>query len=289
MKTDIFPLNYFKSIFRPTDMFTGRHQLNWLQIILVFFFLNGLILIPVSLEFAKMDTYEIDETYPNAFALIDDATVTSLEDATFSQGEMEHAPIFFQEKETGVIGGNLSEEKREQALEMENAVLFQKEGITIKEAGQPISNIKYTRDFDLSGVTNEKELQAAISNQWFTQNKAIVVGGLIFAVFNIAFASLLFFVIGASFFIYLTKRGQSSSIRTYKESVNLIVNTLGLATLIAMITGLLGFDVAVIMMTQSTALIFILLAVFYYTHFSDEYVERKQQQKIETQYGKSGY
>lgn len=260
-------------------MFTGRHQLNWLQIILVFFFLNGLILIPVSLEFAKMDTYEIDETYPNAFALIDDATVASLKNATFSQGEMEHVPIFYQEKETGVIGGNLSEEKKEQALEMENAVLFQKEGITIKEAGQPIANIKYTRDFDLSGVTNEKELQAAISNQWFTQNKAIVVGGLLFAVFNIAFASLLFFVIGASFFIYLTKRGESSSIRTYKESVNLIVNTLGLATLIAMIVGLLGFDVIVIIMTQSTALIFILLAVFYHTHFSDEYVERKQQQK----------
>ncbi|MCF3944999.1 DUF1189 domain-containing protein [Oceanobacillus alkalisoli] len=283
MKTDIFPLNYFTSIFRPTNMFTGRHQLNWFQIIIVFLFLNGLILIPVSLNFAKMDTFQIDDTYPFAFELIDDTTVNSLESATFSEGEMEHAPTFYHEKATGVIGGNLSEEEAEEALEKENAVLFQVEGITIKEAGEPIATIKYTADFDLSGVTDEKELKAAISNQWFTQNKAIVVGGLLFAVFNITFASLLFFVIGASFFIYLTKRGQTSSIRTYKESVNLIVNTLGLATLIAMIVGLLGFDIIVIIMTQSTALIFVLLAVFYQTHFSEEYVARKQQQKTQNQ------
>lgn len=283
MKTDVFPLNYFKSIFRPTNMFTGRHHLNWFQIIIVFLFLNGLIMIPVTLDFAKMESFPIDDTYPKAFELIDETTVTSLENATFYQGEMENTPTFYHQRGNGIVGGNLSKTEMEQALEEQNAVLFQEEGITIKEAGQPISNIKYTEDFHLSNVTSEEELKAAISDQWFLQNQAIVVGGLIFAVFSIAFASLIFLVIGASFFIYLTKRGQFSTIKTFKESVNLIVNILGLATLIAMIFGLLGFDIIVIIMTQSTALIFVLLAVFYYTHFSDDYVERKQQQKTENQ------
>ncbi|RKQ28199.1 DUF1189 family protein [Oceanobacillus halophilus] len=283
MKTDIFPLNYFKSIFRPTKMFTGRHQLNWFQIVIVFLFLNGLIMIPVTIDFTEMDSFPIDDTYPNAFELIDQSTVTSLENATFSQGEMELALSFYDEKENGVVGGNLSTNEKEQALEEANAVIFQKEGITIKEKGEPIANIKYTKDFDLSDVTNEAELKGVISDQWFTQNQAIVIGGLIFAVFVIALASLVFLIIGASFFVYLTKRGHFSSIQTFKESVNLIVNTLGLATLLAMIMGLLGYDITVILLTQSTALIFILLAVFYYTHFSDEYVEWKLEQKLENQ------
>ncbi|RDW15612.1 DUF1189 domain-containing protein [Oceanobacillus chungangensis] len=270
MKTDTFPLNYFKTIWTPIKVFKGRHQLNWLQIIIIILFLNALIMIPVSLSFAKMDSFPIEGTFPNAFSLIDESVVTAMKEAEFSNGEMELHSSFLYKSDKGGIGGSLSKEEADELIKEENAILFLANRLLIKEGKNPVSEVKYTKDFSVKNITTVNELKTAISQQWFIQNKSFVVGSLILAVFSLSLASIVFIVLGSSIFIYFTRKGQFSSIKTFKESVNLIVNAMGLATLMSMVIGVIRYDMITILLIQSFGTVLMILAVFYKTRFSDE-------------------
>ncbi len=56
----------------------------------------------------------------------------------------------------------------------------------------------------------------------------------------------------------------------HKESVNFISNCMGLPTLIALIIGLIQFDIVVMLMIQSVGLVVMLLLAFYQTRYNDE-------------------
>lgn len=269
MKTDIFPLNYFKSIWTPKKTFKGRHQLKGFQIILIMLFLNGLMMIPVSLTYANMDSYPIEGNFPNAFGLIDEKAVAELEKTEFSNGQASFDSSFYLEKEQGVIGGNLSEAEMQEAMESRNAILFSNDLFMIIEEGTA-SEVHYTKDFNLGAAGDTTAMKDALSQQWFIQNQGFLVSSLIFLVFCLILVSIIFIVSGSSLFMYLTKKSNYSSIKTIKESFNFIVNALGLPTVVAAIVGLLHFDVVVMLTIQSFGLIFMLLAVFYQTRFNDE-------------------
>ncbi|WP_047980610.1 component of transporter [Ornithinibacillus contaminans] len=269
MRTDIFPLNYFKSITTPTNIFKGRKQLNWFQIVIIFLFLNGLMMIPLSINLAKMDSYPVQETFPNAFELVDESVVTALQEVEFSQGAMIANQQFYFERENGVVGGNVSNAEERSALQKENALLFLENELVIKEGDNPVTRVMYTEDFSMDGVTSVEGLQTKISEQWFIQNKSFIVGSLLMSVFILLLVSIVFICLGAAVFVYLTKKGQLSSIKTYKESVNLIVNTIGLSTVIALIIGFIQFDIIVMIMTQTLGFVIMLLIVFAKTRFHD--------------------
>ncbi|RDW16963.1 DUF1189 domain-containing protein [Oceanobacillus arenosus] len=270
MKTDIFPLNYFKTIWTPLKVFRGRQQLNWLQILVIFLFLNALIMIPVSLSFAKMDAFPIEGSFPNAFALIDESAVTAMKEAEFTNGRVDLPSSFLFTSDNGVIGGALSKKEADELIKEENAIIFLADKLIIKEGDNPISEVKYTKDFTLDNVTSTAELKTAISQQWFIQNKGFIVGSLILAVFSLSLASIVFIVLGSSIFIYFTRKGQFSSIKTFKESVNLIVNAMGLASVISMVIGLIRYDMITMLMIQSFGAVLMILAVFYKTRFNDD-------------------
>jgi len=269
MRTDIFPINYFISIWTPRKAYKGRHPYKWPQIIIILLFINSLLLIPVSLNFAKMETFPMEGTFPNGLGLIDDSVVPHLDSADFSQGKLHMESEFYITKADGVIGGNLSSEQVDQALEADNALLFLEEEFILKEGEQAISSIPYTKNFSLEGVSTAGELKETISEQWFIHNKVYIVASLTFSLFMLTFVSLILIVFGSSLFLYVTKKSQYSSIGSYKESVNFILNLLGLPTVIAMLYGLFNFDIIIMLLIQSFGLVFMLLAAFYQTRLTD--------------------
>lgn len=272
MKKDIFPINYFKSIISPKHVFTCRKQLNWFQIIIVLLFLNGLMMIPLSINIAKMDSYPVEETYPNAFSLLNETVIDEMQDATYAQGQLTLPNSFYLENEHGVVGGNISTSDEEHALKAENALIFQEEEFIIKDQENPVTSVTYTNDFAIEEITTVQMLKDELSRQWFIQNKGFIVGSLLLSLFNLLLVSIVVISLGSSIFVYLTKKGQISTIRTYKESVNLIVNTLGIPTVLAMILGLIQFNIITMIMIQTFGFIMMLLFVFMKTRFSDDVV-----------------
>lgn len=130
----------------------------------------------------------------------------------------------------------------------------------------------YTNDFAIEEITTVQMLKDELSRQWFIQNRGFIVGSLLLSLFNLLLVSIVVISLGSSIFVYLTKKGQISTIRTYKESVNLIVNTLGMPTVVALILGLIQFNIITMIMIQTFGFIMMLLFVFMKTRFSDEVV-----------------
>ncbi|MFS0674123.1 hypothetical protein [Ornithinibacillus sp. 179-J 7C1 HS] len=274
MRKDIFPINYFKSIISTKRVFTGRKQLNWFQIIIVLLFLNGLMMIPLSINIAKMDSYPVEETYPNAFSLLDESVVTELVDAEYSQGQLTLPNSFSVQTENGIVGGNISTSEEDKALEAENALIFKENEFVIKDTDNQIVTVAYTNDFSIEDVKTAEELRTELARQWFIQNKSFIVGSLLFSLFILLFVSTFVITLGSSLFVLLTKKGQVSTIQTYKESLNLVVNSFGVPTLIAMLLGFIQFNIITMIMVQTFGFIMMLLIVFMKTRFSDDYMEQ---------------
>ncbi|WP_036689360.1 DUF1189 family protein [Paucisalibacillus globulus] len=274
MKKDTFPMNYFKSVMTPIRVFNGRKQLNWFQIIILLLFLNGLMMIPLSINIAKMDSYPVEETYPGAFELLDESVIDALEDAEYSQGKLTLPNNFYFEMENGIVGGNVSELEKENAKNAENTLLFQENELIIKESSNPITTVAYTNDFSIEEITTVEELKTELSRQWFIQNKSFIVGSLLISLSTLLLVSIVVISLGSSLFVLLTKKGQISTIQTYKESVNLVVNSLGIPTLVAMLIGLIQFNIITMIMIQTFGFIIMLLIVFMKTRFSDDYMDQ---------------
>lgn len=270
MKSDVFPLNYFKNIWSPKQIFKNRHQLNWFQIFVVLLFVNSLLMIPVALNYVKMDTFPVEDTFPGSFGLLDKAVVLKLQAGNYENGTLELPESFVLSTENGTVSGLLTESEIDEALAAENALVFQENEFVIKEGSQSVETIPYTKDFDLSKVTKVAELKEALSRQWFIKNKAYTVATLMSLVFSITLVSTLFLTFGSAIFLYLTKKSKFSSIDTYKESVNLLTNCIGLPSLIALLIGLIQFDIIIMLMIQSVGLVIMLLFVFYQTRFNDK-------------------
>jgi len=259
--TERFPINFFKSIWTPKQIYLGRKNLNWFQLIFILLFLNSLLVIPVSIHYAKMDSYPMENTFPNTYGLIDESVVNTVKGFDYVDGTVVIGKRFLLEKETGIVGAGLSDTEVEEVLKKENALIFTGEELLIKE-GDHLSRVKYTKDFDLSKVETVKDLQDEISRQWFLQNKSFVVGSFSLLLFSVLLVSFLFIVFGSALFIYFARRSRMIDVESFKESVNLIINCASLGSIAGMIIGLIHFDIVVMIMIQSLGLIIMLLAVF---------------------------
>ena len=270
MKTDVFPLIYFKNIWTPRMIFKKRHELNWFQLILVLFFLTSIVMVPVSLNFLKMETYPIEESYPETLALIDESVVAAFQAAISEDGALVTDPGSQVVKEKGVMSITNSDSVIKENLKAENALIFSDNDLYLKNKGVPVSNVRYTKDFNPSQLNSVKDMKEAVSRQWFFQNRVYVIGSLLLVVFSILFVSTILIVLGSAVFLYLTKKNSFSSIKTYKESVNLILNALGIPTLLALISSFIQFDIVVMLTIQSIGLALMILMVFYTTRFNDK-------------------
>lgn len=280
MKTDVFPLTYFKNIWTPRRIFKKRHQLNWFQLILVLFFLTSILMVPVSLNFIKMETYPIEESYPDTFELIDESVVEVFQQIPSGDGVLNTESELRIVVENGIVSLTESEAVIKEELKAKNALIFSENQFYLKNKDVPVSTIQYTKDFNPSEIKSVEDMKAALSRQWFFQNRIYIIGSLLLLVFSILFVSTSLIVLGSAVFLYLTKKNTFSSIKTYKESVNLILNALGIPSLLALISGFVQFDVIVMLTIQSVGLALMILAVFYTTRFNDKVLIKKNREVV---------
>lgn len=269
LKIEVFPINYFKSIWSPIRAFKNRFQLNWVTLSIVIIFINSLMIIPTTINFTKMEAISLDYFYPNVVEIIDDSMVDELASIGSTNGKLSFEDSFIFKNNKGVLAGGISAEEEKKILKEETFLLMEESQFVIKEENKPTSTIFYTKDFTLEDVQTKEDVINEFSHQWFVQNKVLIVLIFTLIISFIQLIMLVMIIFGSAFFLYLTKKSRITSIKTFKEATNLIVNLAGLPTIIAMIYGLINYDVAWMSMIQTTGLVIMLLIVYGKTGFND--------------------
>ena len=271
LKTDVFPLNYVKNIWSPLKAFKNRFVLTWPMMIVVIIFLNALMVIPVTLNYAEMESFPLEEYYPIAASqLVDDQVLDEIQTVVVNEGQLSIPEPFQVENANGEVVGGLSLDEIENHISSPNFIAFQENQLIIAEEGLPTATVLYTRDVSFGEMETKEEIVEEISRQWFNQNRVLIVLIFSFLISTFLLFMLLFLVFGSSFLLYLTKKGSLTTIKTYKESVNLILNSLAVPTFLAMLFGLFYFELYIMVTIQSLGMAAYLFWIWYKVQFNDQ-------------------
>ena len=271
LKTDVFPLNYVKNIWSPLKAFKNRFVLTWPMMIVVIIFLNALMVIPVTLNYAEMESFPLEEYYPIAASqLVDDQVLDEIQTVVVNEGQLSIPEPFQVENAYGEVVGGLSLDEIENHISSPNFIAFQENQLIIAEEGLPTATVLYTRDVSFGEMETKAEIVEEISRQWFNQNRVLIVLIFSFLISTFLLFMLLFLVFGSSFLLYLTKKGSLTTIKTYKESVNLILNSLAVQTFLAMLFGLFYFELYIMVTIQSLGMAAYLFWIWYKVQFNDQ-------------------
>lgn len=283
MKTDVFPLSYFKHLWTPKQILKQDRTFNWFQIALVVLFLNALMILPVSLHYAKMDNYPIKNTFPNAFDLIDASVVSELSETTFQSGRMEEDSVFKIESEKGVVIGGITSNEAEEILRTEdNAVLFLENGFILKEADRPASSVPYTKNISFAQANTVTEVRSVLSQQWFIKNQTFVVAAFSFIIYVLLLTELILLVFGSAFFGFLTLKHKQATKISYKSAVSTVLYAAGVPTLAAMLIGLFEFNIILMITIQSVGMIGYIWVMYYQSRMEE--IQKKKEQKKAAQF-----
>ncbi|MGX7419770.1 DUF1189 domain-containing protein [Carnobacterium gallinarum] len=261
-----FPFNYFNSILTPKSVFKGRHNLNWFQNFVIFIFLNALLMIPVSLYFTNSTNFQLQEIMPNTMRLVTDEFAEKMAKQSFEAGKLIENEPFEQKEANGIVGIQLAESA---VKETKNVISFEKNHFLIKDETGYSFEVRYSDSFTLKKATTKNALKEAIKQEWFKQNRAFVAFTMMIMTATIIIFSNILVMFIAAFFIWMTKKNALSSIKTYKESFNLVLNAAGLGSFFALLIGLYHFDMTILIGIQSLGLVLMLTAVFAATHFNE--------------------
>ncbi|MBO0438496.1 hypothetical protein [Vagococcus fluvialis] len=263
MKVYQFPVSYFASSLSVKKMFLNRKNLNVWQMMIVIIFLIFMLLNPVALNANKTQEFKLDGIMPNLMNQVDKMVVEDLNTIEIVQGELKSTN---QKLESS---GMYLNESDNNFSEIETGLNFTKDQLIMKDKNGLKFNLRYTTDWNSSEWDSVESFKTWLTKEWNYQNTPYRIMSMTLLVSILVFSSTLFLVFGAAFFIWLTKKNHLSSIKSFKESVNLVLNALFLSHLIAMITGLIYYDITLILTIQSFGLAIQLLIIFAKTKFND--------------------
>ncbi|MBC2244149.1 DUF1189 family protein [Listeria booriae] len=260
-----FPMDFFWGMCSPKRMFASRKLFGWGKLVIIFVFLTACLMIPVSLNFAKQDSFDLESLMPNMMNQVSDGFVDELTaNYTLRNGTLSGQDNMDVATKTGVAMVNLDGTT---LPDVKNMVVLGKSSMELRDSSGYAFTVKYTDDATLTDVSSMADMQAFISGQWYVQNKAFVFLTMVAMLGSVLFASSLMLTLFAALFIWFTKRNQMSEIASYKEALSLTLLALGLPTIFAAVIGTIYFDITVMMAIQSLGMVLLIAFTFIKTRF----------------------
>ncbi|CCQ21685.1 Maltodextrose utilization protein malA [Listeria monocytogenes N53-1] len=148
-----------------------------------------------------------------------------------------------------------------------NVINFKDQEMTLTDASGYTFEVSYPKDATLSEITSGESLVDWVSAQWYLENQAFVFLSMVLMIGSIIFVSSLMLTVFTTLFIWMTKRSSFSSIASFKESINLTLNALGIPVIAACIIGFIYFDITIIMAVQSLGMVLMIAWTFLKTRF----------------------
>ncbi len=263
MKSNQFPASYFTNAFSSKKMFLNRHELKIWQMILVTIFLIFVMLNPVALNANKSPEFNLSSIMPNLMKEIKKTDIKLFQEMTFKNNELVETKI---EKASDFIYLNESQKDFEK---VKTGLNFEKNKLIMKDKNGLIFELHYAENWDFSTIKTIDDFNIWLTKEWNRQNAPYRILSLSLLVGILVVSSTLFMIFGTSFFIWLTKKNHLSSIKTYKEAMNVTLNAMLLSTLIATFVGILHYDISLMLMIQAFGLAIQILIIFAKTKFND--------------------
>lgn len=266
MKPSQFPVTYFANCFSPKKMFLNRFSLKIWQMILVIIFLVFLMLNPVALNANKFPEFNLTTIMPDLVSKLSKEDVQQV-----NYLRIEDYKLI--EKNTNEINSLIQINAADKDFDkVSTGINFKEEYLVMKDKNSLIFQLKYPESMDFADFNTINEFKEWLLKEWNIQNNSYRIISLILLMAILIISSTLFLVFGTSLFIWLTKKNHLSSIKSYKESVNLTLNALLLSTLAATIVGLFYYDITLMMTIQAFGLALEILFIFIKTKFNDDLV-----------------
>ena len=263
-----YPFNYFASIFDFRSSFANRKKLSWFQMIFTSFFLISITLVPVALQNAQLKTYPLTTFVSDVFdPLSTDVMKDIQEHVVIKDQELTYngtTPVHKSSKGQVILGQAIK------ATDNKDLTLsFDRKHLVISKEQKELATISY-QAINQKSLQDKKNFTQSISSDWFRENRLPV--SLFLIVFSgfLSTVNYLILILGASFFLYLTRKSRLFSLQTFKECFNCILNCLGLPILLSVLVSLLFHQVfTTTIMIQNVLFVLYLAMVFYKTHFRD--------------------
>ncbi|KAB7670685.1 DUF1189 family protein [Bacillus sp. B1-b2] len=278
-KSEPFLMQYFRSIITPTNAFKGKSLLTWPKMFILFIFLIACMMMPTSIQMAKLTIFPFEFLFPNTSSLITDDFAQELSSKTIKDGKLVGLSEEFVEKnEENVIAVDVDNTFKkvgtDQKISVEgykNAIIFKEDYALIAEDNgfgfqlfYPTNEEKYPFE-----IENKEDVMQYIGSIWYQQNKAMLLPILLSLIAGLYVAMNILQFLFMACVLWLTKRSNITHIRTFKEASNIVLNAAGLPTIVAVIYGFIQFDVATLIMIQSLGTVLMIAFAFFRTGFKE--------------------
>lgn len=264
-----FPFNYFASLAGPKRLFAGRKELSWPKFFLVLVFLVSFMTIPITLYYANQVTAIPSQQFLAVNQMMDQAGVEKFSHLRVVNGELKGKEAIIFENQELIVGVDLPKSVQQKGT----FINFEKTQWHIQQQdnGQTRSyTMNYGPSFTPAMSQTPQEFEQFLEEQFYLSNRPVIILSYSLSLGFILLVMTIMILFGASLFLWMTRKSRFSSIQTFKESANLMLNVLGVGSILAAVVGFVHFDLILMLGIQSTVAVLLLLWIFAKTGFKDE-------------------
>lgn len=272
----VFPINYFLTAFSAVKSFTHRQYLKHWQKLVVMILLASLMMIPLSFQLGRTTGADLTNYVPEVMDYIDESVVQELNALDNSGTDlMITEEKIIKENDELIICLAPSTEAAETLFSDRGGIIYTSDQTIFGEDSSSLFYQPYTGDKAMNEVEDVESLKTLMSQQWFWSNRTSIVLTNYIQLSVLIIVSLLFLVLGSSFFLSFMRKNDMYDINSFSEALTIVLNCLGLPTLIAMVIGLISGNPTTMLTVQGLLFVLMLMWVYWKTHFNDTYVQNK--------------
>lgn len=272
----VFPINYFITAFSAVKSFTHRQYLKHWQKLVVMILLASLMMIPLSFQLGRTTGADLTNYVPEVMDYIDESVVQELNALDNSGTDlMITEEKIIKENDELIICLAPSTEAAETLLSDRGGIIYTSDQTIFGEDSSSLFYQPYTGDKAMNEVEDVESLKTLMSQQWFWSNRTSIVLTNYIQLSVLIIVSLLFLVLGSSFFLSFMRKNDMYDINSFSEALTIVLNCLGLPTLIAMVIGLISGNPTTMLTVQGLLFVLMLMWVYWKTHFNVTYVQNK--------------
>lgn len=258
-----FPNNYMLSIANFKMMMKNSIQYSWWQILIIFLFLTSLLSVPITIYLSVNSYTNLATIMPTFAAKLENDTNNrqipcEIIDTKLScTDSVKDELVSVVQSEDGITGsqGNYTTNPPQDKIILAEEYLYvlDQSGVGFKLA--------YTEDFAFSALT-DKELSAQLESLLNTQqNNTLTVLNIVITFLMLSVNNVLF-VFGAAVFIYITKFSGMNDIKSYRQSVAIVLSAY-LLPIVAVTTMLLFSNTITLAFILPQGLMLIMILVLF--------------------------
>lgn len=266
-----FPFSYFSHIFSPRKIFDYRKFYKWWQVVIILVFLNSLILMPVSLHYASLKSYDMERIVSKGLNSVTDETYHALQAGHISENQFTGKSMTAEGTDAVISVLPTKAEQKKLATSGKYAlILTEEKWVFTYPNGKSLEALISGRQ-DLSALKTKKAVRDFVNQQWFVSHRADVFLFLILVYIALLYVGSVLLLAAGSITLYLTRKAGIFDLKTVKECFGLLLNCMGIPSLISLIVTCLGLveNPILLMNIQIFGSILVMMLVLYRTGFKD--------------------